>query len=164
LIANMGGVAGTIRLAAAISALMVCGPAWAEEPMRLAPDAAPLVIEGAATNVRFDVELAATPEQRSRGLMFRTDFPPDRAMLFDFGETRFVAMWMKNTPLPLDMLFAESSGRIITIAENTKPFSETVIDSGGPVRYVLELNAGTVADKGIAIGQILVHPVISRHP
>jgi uncharacterized membrane protein (UPF0127 family) len=138
--------------------------AFAEEPMRLAPDPSPLVIEGAATALSFSVEIAATPEHRSRGLMHRTDLPVDRAMLFDFNEARFVAMWMKNTPLPLDMLFAEDGGRIITVVENTTPFSEAVIESGGPVRYVVELNAGTVAEKGISVGQLLVHPSISGRP
>jgi hypothetical protein len=153
-----------LRALAIAVALLFCGVALASEPMRLEPHPVALTVEGASSGATFAVEVAATAEERSRGLMHRTDLPADRAMLFDFGDTRFVAMWMKNTPLPLDMLFAAPDGRITAIAENTVPFSETVIESGGRVRYVLELNAGTVKGKGIAVGQRLVHPVISGQP
>ena len=104
----------------------------------------------------FTVELAITPEQRERGLMYRKMMADDRGMLFDFGEPRQVMMWMKNTELPLDMLFADEDGRITRIAERAVPFSETIVDSRGAVKFVLELNAGMASELGIRPGDRLV--------
>ncbi|MNL58240.1 hypothetical protein D3C87_1818620 [compost metagenome] len=100
----------------------------------------------------FAVEIAATPAARAQGLMHRTDLGPNQGMFFDFGETRMVTMWMQNTPLPLDMLFVGEDGVISHIAENTTPFSEAIVGSGGPVRFVLELNAGRSRALGITPG------------
>ncbi|MBZ7921552.1 DUF192 domain-containing protein [Ensifer adhaerens] len=101
------------------------------------------------------VELAVDPDQREQGLMFRRSMAPDHGMLFDFGETRRVMMWMKNTYLPLDMLFIDNKGVVRTIREDAVPFSEAIIDSGEPVAFVLELNAGTVKRLGIRAGDRL---------
>jgi uncharacterized membrane protein (UPF0127 family) len=101
------------------------------------------------------VELATQPDQREQGLMYRRQMAPDHGMLFDFGETRPVMMWMKNTYLPLDMLFIARDGVIRTIHENAVPHSEAIIDSREPVAYVLELNAGTVKRLGISPGDRL---------
>ena len=84
----------------------------------------PLTIETGTGVHTIEVEVARTPEERGVGLMHRTELAPDRGMLFDFGTVRQVTMWMKNTLIPLDMFFAESSGRIVTIAERTTPLSE----------------------------------------
>lgn len=114
---------------------------------------ASLTIEGAqGKKAVFTVELAITDEQRMQGLMHRKSMPEDHGMLFDFGETRPVMMWMKNTNLPLDMLFLDERGVVRHIKQGAVPFSESLISSGGPVRYVLELNAGTVKRLGLAIG------------
>ncbi|MCV9997106.1 DUF192 domain-containing protein [Pararhizobium sp. YC-54] len=110
---------------------------------------------------KFTVELAVDSDQRSHGLMNRRHMPRDRGMLFDFGETRQVMMWMKNTYLPLDMLFIARDGRIETIRENAVPLSEAIIDSRIPVAFVLELNGGTVNRLGIATGDIVDSPRIS---
>lgn len=101
---------------------------------------------------RFTVELAITPDQRAQGLMHREEMAPDHGMLFDFGISRPVAMWMKNTHLPLDMLFIRQDGTIARIAADTVPFSEHIVDSGEPVLFVLELNAGTSARLAITAG------------
>ncbi|AUX76212.1 MULTISPECIES: DUF192 domain-containing protein [Sinorhizobium] len=98
------------------------------------------------------VELAIDPEQREQGLMHRRQLAPDHGMLFDFGETRRVMMWMRNTYLPLDMLFIGADGTVATIHENAVPLSEAIIDSQEPVAFVLELNAGTVKRLGIRPG------------
>ncbi|APG84448.1 DUF192 domain-containing protein [Sinorhizobium americanum] len=98
------------------------------------------------------VELAIEPEQREQGLMHRRQMAPDHGMLFDFGETRRVMMWMRNTYLPLDMLFIAADGTVETIHENAVPLSEAIIDSKEPVAFVLELNAGTVQRLGIKPG------------
>ena len=101
----------------------------------------------------FNVELALTPEQRSQGLMYRREMAGDAGMLFDFGPGYGRAsMWMKNTFIPLDMLFIKPDGEIESIAERTTPHSLEAISSRGPVRYVLELTGGTAARLGIAPG------------
>ena len=102
---------------------------------------------------RFDVEVANTPAEETVGLMFRKSLPPDGGMLFDWGlPPRESDMWMKNTLIPLDMLFINQDGRIRAIAENTVPQSLAPIPSHGPVRATLELPAGTAARLGIRVG------------
>lgn len=110
------------------------------------------IVTGAARH-EFNVELATTPDQRSQGLMYRRDMAKDAGMLFDFGP-RYgrASMWMKNTYIPLDMLFIKPDGEIESIAERTTPHSLEAISSRGRVRYVLELNGGTAARLGIGPG------------
>jgi uncharacterized membrane protein (UPF0127 family) len=100
----------------------------------------------------FQVEMAITPEEKEHGLMFRRELPEGQGMLFDFQFDQNVAFWMKNTYIPLDMLFIRADGRILRIAENTEPLSERNIPSGGPVRAVLEVIGGTAKKLGIAPG------------
>ena len=127
-------------------------------------DSAPLVIETATGPKSFQVELAMTPEQRMIGLMYRKSMPENAGMLFDFGSPRPVSMWMKNTYLPLDMVFIDYEGRISSVAADTVPLTETVISSEGPVRYVLELNSGIAAAMGLAAGDLVRHPAIAVPP
>ncbi|MER0238383.1 DUF192 domain-containing protein [Fulvimarina sp. MAC8] len=112
-----------------------------------------------ATHV-IDAEIADTEEERRTGLMFREEMAEDAGMLFEFGMTREVSMWMKNTLIPLDMLFIEEDGTILSIARNTKPLSLDVIPSGGPVRYVLELNGGAAKRLGVEPGDKVEHESI----
>ncbi|RCS22026.1 DUF192 domain-containing protein [Phyllobacterium salinisoli] len=137
-------------------------PARAEtgEPMRLPLDAHRLVFETAKGKVSLDVEIADTDPERMRGLMYRTDFPENRAMLFVFDDTRTVMMWMKNTPLSLDMVFVNRDGAIATIRENTEPFSEAIVSSMVPVAFVIELRAGVAKQLGLAMGDTVRHPAI----
>ncbi len=100
----------------------------------------------------FNVELATTPQQQEVGEMFRTAIPADGGMFFDWGTPRDQAMWMKNCPVPEDMVFIAADGRIAHIAENTVPNSEANISSGGPVRATLELQGGLTAKLSIAVG------------
>ena len=120
-----------------------------------------LTIASGSDTLTFEVELAITPEQRQRGLMFRESLDPDQGMLFDFGRTAPVSMWMRNTFIPLDMLFIEADGRIARIVADTEPLSDAVIGSGGPVRAVLELAGGSSAELGIAVGDRVVHPIFA---
>jgi len=116
-------------------------------------ESASLAIVTDAGRHEFKVEVALTPEQRGQGLMFRRDMARDAGMLFDFGaRPDRASMWMKNTYIPLDMLFIRSDGKIESIAERTVPHSLEAISSRGPVRYVLELNGGTAARLGIGSG------------
>ena len=110
----------------------------------------------------FQVELAATEEQRARGLMFRKELPDGRGMLFDFQRDQEISMWMKNTLIPLDMIFITRDGRIHRIAENTEPHSLRPISSGGPVLAVLEVSGGTARKLGLAPGDRVAHPMFNR--
>lgn len=107
------------------------------------------------------VEVADTPGEREVGLMNRSSMPKDHGMLFDFRQTRPVSMWMKNTYIPLDMLFMDASGVVTHLAANAQPLSLDVISSEGAVRYVLELNGGAIARLGIKVGDRLKHPAVS---
>src|SRR5438270_7588991 len=98
-----------------------------------------------------------TPEENARGLMERTHLPHDRGMLFDFKQQQPVNMWMKNTYLPLDMVFIRADGTVARIAADAEPLSTRVIPSGEPVLSVLELNAGTAAKLGIRAGDQVEH-------
>ena len=109
----------------------------------------------------FTVEIADTELARERGLMFRKELPPGRGMLFDFQREQQVGFWMKNTLIPLDMIFIDGRGRIVSIAQNAKPMSEDVIMSGGQVRAVLEVVGGTVRRLGIAPGDRVYNPIFS---
>ena len=101
---------------------------------------------------KFRVDLALTHHQQMQGLMFRRNMPADAGMLFVYKQEAPVAMWMKNTYLPLDMLFIARGGMILKIAERTVPLSEATIASGRAVIAVLELNAGTASRLGIKPG------------
>ena len=102
--------------------------------------------------VRFSVEIAVTPQERAVGLMHRRELAADGGMIFDFGDEQEVLMWMRNTYLPLDMLFIDKSGAIRHIAKRTTPLSERTISSQVPVRYVLEINGGLADRLKIAVG------------
>ncbi len=118
----------------------------------------PLAIETAdGTLHRFTVEIAATPEEQQIGLMFRKEMAPDHGMLFEFAMPRRARFWMKNTYLPLDLLFIRSNGRIANIAQG-EPLRLDGIESRGRVAAVLELNAGTAARLGIKAGDRVRHP------
>jgi uncharacterized membrane protein (UPF0127 family) len=107
----------------------------------------------------FSVEFVDNDKDRAQGLMYRKSLPEGQGMLFDFGREQDVAMWMKNTYIPLDMIFIRGDGRILRIAENTTPLSERIISSGGPVRAVLEVIGGTAQKLGIAPGDRVAHPM-----
>mgnify|MGYP002817248391 FL=1 len=109
------------------------------------------IVSGDKTH-SFRVELALTHQQQMQGLMFRRRMAPDAGMLFVYKREEPIAMWMKNTYIPLDMLFIARDGKIVKIAERTVPLSQATISSGGEVVAVLELNAGTASRLGIGPG------------
>ncbi|MBB4956107.1 uncharacterized membrane protein (UPF0127 family) [Agrobacterium vitis] len=104
----------------------------------------------------LQVEYAMTAEEREQGLMGRTSLKPDEGMIFDFSRTQQAIMWMKNTPLSLDMLFVDEKGVVTHIAKRTTPYSEDLIPSEGLVRYVIELNGGRAEALGIQKGSRFV--------
>lgn len=111
----------------------------------------------------FSVELATNDAERARGLMFRKSLPEGQGMLFDFKRDLPVSFWMHNTYISLDMIFIASDGRIVHIAENAKPELDDLIPSGGPVRGVLEVIAGTVDKLGIAPGDRVTGSIFGEH-
>lgn len=146
---------GMKRLGLLLLLLFAAAPAAAQTTF----DTASLSIETAAGETHdFQVEIAETNEQRAQGLMFRREMAADAGMLFLFGGSEVRAMWMKNTLIPLDMLFIDETGKIVRIAERTVPYSERAITSGGPVSAVLELNAGTASRLVIKPGDRVRHP------
>ncbi len=118
-----------------------------------------LEIVTASGTHEFSVEVMRSEPQRERGLMFRRYLPQNRGMLFDFGAERPVMMWMKNTYLPLDMIFIGRTGKVVGLAKNTEPLSEKIIPSGAPALGVLEVNAGTADRIGLKIGDSVRHPL-----
>ncbi len=112
----------------------------------------PLTITSNGISHRFMVELAKTTAEQARGLMFRTELAGDRGMIFPFTETRMASFWMKNTVIPLDIIFVRSDGTIESIAANTTPYSLDPVPSGEPVSAVLELAGGRAAELGITPG------------
>ena len=137
-------------------ALIVFSTAFAETPSGMPVVALTIESNNGATRTEFVAELAATPQHRASGLMFRTKLADNHGMLFDFKETRSVSMWMKNTPLPLDMIFSDDRGRVLYIARNTVPYSEEIITPGIPVYAVLEVKAGTAHRLHISPGDRLI--------
>ena len=118
-----------------------------------------LSIETAEGRHAFKIELALTPAQQSQGLMFRRRLAADAGMLFFHQRDTFATMWMRNTFVPLDMLFVAADGSIVHIVERTVPQSLTTISAGKPVRAVLEVTAGTVRRLAIRSGDRLIHPL-----
>ncbi|GAA4664075.1 DUF192 domain-containing protein [Bartonella pachyuromydis] len=140
--------------------------AVAKKPIELPVHPTPLEIQTKQGVISYKVEIAFTPSQASAGLMYRTDFPCDRVMLFkqqgseQLKDKQKFFMWMANTPLPLDMIFLNAEGIIVSIVENTTPFSTDTISSEVPATFALEVNAGEVSEKQIKRGQRVRHPAI----
>ncbi|MBV9522336.1 MAG: DUF192 domain-containing protein, partial [Alphaproteobacteria bacterium] len=113
-----------------------------------------LTIETASGKQHFSIEEARTPEQMAQGLMFRRSLPADAGMLFEYEHPQPTSFWMKNTLIPLDMLFIAADGTVIGVHERAVPLSLEPITSQAPVLAVLELNGGTAARLGIKPSQI----------
>jgi uncharacterized protein len=111
----------------------------------------------------FAVEMATTEEEKTTGLMYRKELADGKGMLFDFSPEQEVSMWMKNTYIPLDMIFIRADGRILRIAENTEPLSTKIIPSNGLAKGVLEVIAGTAQKYGIKPGDRVAHPLFNGH-
>ena len=143
---------GTLRLCAALAlGGIIAALAWHFMPHD-ADASWPLVIEGNGGEHHFRVELAITEAQQAQGLMHRRVLDDDAGMLFVYPRAGVRTMWMKDTPLSLDMLFIGADGIIRKIARNTAPYSETIIVSPRHTQYVLELRAGATRRLGIQAG------------
>ena len=147
----------TAGLAACLA--FAAAPSWAGRSLaRFARSN--LAIRVGGTLHSFSIEVARTPREQAQGLMFRRRLAADAGMLFVYDPPRPVSMWMRNTYVPLDMVFIAPSGRISHIVERTVPLSTQPIPSRGTVRAVLELNAGTAARLGIRPGNLVVTPAL----
>ena len=143
---RLSGIALAALLAWPLAAAAIDGPQPRLPTQKLT------IIGKSGARHDFTVEVATTPLQQEIGEMFRTNIPASEGMFFDWGTPRDVPMWMKNCPVPEDMVFIGQNGTITHIAENTVPESEANISSGGPIRATLELQGGITAKLGIEVG------------
>jgi uncharacterized membrane protein (UPF0127 family) len=146
-----------VMLAAALAVLVLCAA-----PAAQAASIQPLEIATKSGVQVFSVEMATTEEEKTTGLMYRKELADGKGMLFDFSPEQQISMWMKNTYIPLDMIFIRADGRILRIAENTEPLSTKIISSGGLARGVLEVIAGTAQKYGIQPGDRVAHPLFNK--
>jgi hypothetical protein len=123
-----------------------------------------IIVSRDGTRHEFRVEMAVAPEQQTVGLMFREAVGPAEGMLFDWGAPRESSMWMRNTLVPLDMLFIAADGRVHRIAERTVPHSLAPVDSRGPVRATLELAGGTAERLNLRVGDRVLHRIFGTAP
>lgn len=161
MLANSALAALRTVLAALLIALLAA-PSLAQDrqqPMLLPADPAPLTVQTDAGEKSFSIEIADNALERAAGLMFREQMKDMHGMLFVFEETRPVSFWMKNTPMPLDLVFIGEDGVVRDILPG-EPFSEAAISPGEPVRFVLEIKAGMAEKAGIAVGDRIRHPAI----
>lgn len=107
---------------------------------------------------RVEIEVARTERARETGLMYRRSMPRNHGMLFIFPSEQPVSMWMKNTYIPLDMVFVSRKGRVTSVTRDAVPMSETIISSGPPAFAVIELNAGAASAMGLDVGDQVRHP------
>jgi uncharacterized membrane protein (UPF0127 family) len=153
-------------LIAALLLLPVAAAAQGEPDITKAQPELPkeklVIVTHDGTQHVFMVEMATSLDQQTVGLMFRKTVPADGGMLFDWGTAKPSQMWMRNTLVPLDMVFINADGTIRHIAENTVPRSLAVIDSGGPVRATLELAAGTTARLDIRVGDRVLQRIFGN--
>lgn len=122
---------------------------------------ADFIISGSWGEAAFKVALARTPEQRNRGLMFVTDLPDQSGMLFVYPNPQSVSFWMKNTSIPLDIIFADSNGLILKVFKNAVPFSQASIFGGNNVQYVIEINAGLTEALDIVTGNFIKNILVA---
>lgn len=146
------------RAVLAAAALLASGAAWAQEACR--DDR--IDLRGDWGRAAFDVAVADTPESQARGLMFVEAMPRGEGMLFAYDAPRPVSFWMRNTLIPLDMIFLSPEGVVTRVHENATPLDETPIPGGDGVQFVLEINGGLAADLGIEPGDEARHPRIGE--
>lgn len=112
-------------------------------------------------NQPFTLELAATDKTRQHGLMHRQSLPADRGMIFVFPDEEFRSFWMRNTLIPLDIIYLDKAGKVVSISQ-MKPLDETGVHSAGPAKYAIEMNEGAAAKAGVKVGDVLTIPPNAR--
>ncbi len=144
-------------LAGALPAFGLAGEAFAALP-RLEP----LEIVTRSGTARFQVEIAATEAEQRKGLMFRKSLAPDRGMLFVYKKPQRAAFWMKNTLIPLDILYIGADGKVLSMVRNARPHDETPLPSGGPILGVLEIAGGRAGQIGVLPGDRVLHRIFPK--
>lgn len=144
--------------ACALTTASVIAQEGPPEPLSAFPQSLLAIRTASGKVVNFKIWTADTPRRDAQGLMFVREMDDHAGMLFLFAGDQRVSMWMKNTYIPLDMLFVARNGRINTIVARTTPFSLDVISAPDPARAVLELKGGAAEQMGIKAGDMLVHP------
>ncbi len=170
--ARLLSLAGVLALAAPVlraSPNLYFTPAFAQEVLAQDAPAAlePLTIVtdprgGHRQEHHLSVEVMRTAAEREHGLMDRRYLPPDRGMLFQFAREQNILMWMKDTYIPLDMIFIAPTGEVTHIHANAEPMSESIISSDGPALGVLEVNAGYARKIGLKEGDLVRHPMFAK--
>ena len=157
------------RVAAAFCLCLGPLPLLATSPAQGSPPAADegfprsaLEIRGASGRQWFNIRIADTEARRELGLMFVTRMPSDEGMLFPEDQPQVMSMWMKNTYIPLDMLFIDTRGHIVCLLANTKPESLDILSCDKPAKAVLEINGGEAQRRGIKVGDQVVHATFHR--
>lgn len=153
-----------------VAPLLAASACRAESPPAVATEAAvpapvaleTLTIDSARGSLTFKVEIADDEAERQKGLMYRTSLAPDAGMLFIWDKAAPRAFWMRNTYIPLDIIYIGAGGQIVSIAAMTEPFNETPIPSEGPALAVLEIAGGRAAELGIAIGDRVRHRIFPK--
>ena len=156
-----GWVAALALAAALFFAWMQGGEPWDASDAPDFPRASATVARADGVHVPFDVELATTDAQQIYGLMFRRALPANAGMLFIWEREQPISMWMKNTFIPLDLLFLDRRGTVVRIAANARPLDLTPLASGVPALGVLEINGGEAARQGIKTGDKVLFPAFS---
>ena len=169
LMTTIGRWALALVAMALVSSALIAAPAQAwqarPKPAATATPSAKLDIVEILTSrgrVKFTVELAVTRAEQERGLMFRRSLAPNRGMLFPYNPPQRAAFWMKNTLIPLDILYIAPDGRVLSIARNAVPHDETPIPSGGVIRGVLEIPGGRAAQLGILPGDRVLNKIFPK--
>ena len=151
------GLAPVLRRAAVLAAI-----AAVSLPLAACSDEGKLVLHSSTGDHSFNVEVVDTPESRAKGLMFVQELADDAGMLFDFKEEREVSFWMRNTFIPLDMIFVGSDGVVKTIHVNARPHDVTSIPSEVPVQFVLEIPGGRSVEIGLEPGDTMEHALVKK--
>ncbi len=146
----------------ALAAFVLAGGSTGTRAAEIKFERSELTVASARGEQRFRVELALDGAQRERGLQHRPFLAEDAGMLFVFDRPETITMWMLNTLIPLDMIFIGPDGRVLNIAERTRPKSLDTISSAGPAIAVLEILGGTSARLGIRPGDRVAHPLLDR--
>jgi uncharacterized membrane protein (UPF0127 family) len=150
------------RRFALIAPLMLAAAAARAQDAEIQFKRSSLVVVSSGRDIKFEVDLATNDAERARGLMFRKQLGPYEGMLFDFYQEMPVSFWMKNTLIPLDMVFIAADGTVKHVHANAVPLSTDSVSSRYPVRGVLEINGGSAALLGIKPGDTVKHPIFGN--
>jgi len=145
-----------------IAILMMLNPQVSLNPQDNHPEERVVLKLQDKTLLSYNIETALTPEEHNKGLMGRDTLPPNFGMLFLFSGDEERRFWMRNTRIPLDIVFIKNDGSIHHIHHMAKPYDETFISSNGPVRAVLEVQGGEMKKYGVQIGDAVIHPVFGN--